>query len=254
MRFFIFLFLIIGIHGQLLAQKKLVDSIVVLNLQIDSFKTQLADARRAQKKCSEQQNSFSVESLARQNQQDLEIAKLKDNNLALEKRLKKVEDSLQKTVDASVKLQTIIIDKTLVQSKAINKANAFVQKLKDSLVDIVGNQCYIYISNETVMVVLSDTLLFSGNYYLTNQGKQIVDRISKLLLDDSAIFTIKTFANRNAKKQEIWNQSVTKSRILTYYLENLNFPSERYSTLISTIDSNYSNYLFRPIILEINIK
>jgi DNA polymerase II small subunit/DNA polymerase delta subunit B len=210
---------------QLFAQKRLADSVSVLGMQIDSLKSQLADARRAWKKCSEQQNVYTVEMTEQQTRQVEVIKNWQEKYIEIQNRYQNLGDSLKKTIETTTLLQKVIADKAIEQSMMANKAALLAQKLKDSLVDIPKNLCYIYSREKDVYVVLSDTLLFGSNFYLSNQGKQFLERLLKLIRNETSSFVnIKTFANRAAKKQEIWLQANNRSRVLTTFFENIYFP------------------------------
>lgn len=255
MRIFIFTIMLLAASAEIFAQKRLNDSILVLKLEIDSMKTLLADARREVKKCSDLLNLLKDKSDQQLSITDSAKNKLLVENQLLKNRIGAISDSLENSVNAAALLQKIISEKAFADNQAANRANLFAQKLKDSLVDIPKNLCYIYSREKDVYVVLSDTLLFGSNFYLSNQGKQFLERILKLIRNETSSFVnIKTFANRAAKKQEIWLQANNRSRVLTTFFENIYFPYDRYTATSAAISQEYKDYQLAPLIFEIQLK
>ena len=255
MKIFILILLLSVLNSNLFAQKRLQDSIIVLNEQVDSMKTLLADARREAKKCSDLLNLLKDKTEQQLITRDSKLNMLERENREMYQRLQVMTDSLEHSVKASALLQKIISDKAIAQNAANNRSRQLVEKLKDSLVDIPKNLCYIYGSDKAAFVVLSDTLIFGANFNISNQGKTILDKLLKLSLKDtSTIVNIQTFANPSAKNQELWNQAYNRARQISSFFESRNFPLDRYQTQSSASKLEHSNYKLPPVILEIIFK
>jgi hypothetical protein len=136
--------MLLAASAEIFAQKRLNDSILVLKLEIDSMKTLLADARREAKKCSDLLNLLKDKSDQQLSITDSAKNKLLVENQLLKNRIGAISDSLENSVNAAALLQKIISEKAFADNQAANRANLFAQKLKDSLVDIPKNLCYIY--------------------------------------------------------------------------------------------------------------
>jgi len=239
---------------ELFAQKKLRDSIVLLNLQMDSMKTLLADARREVKKSKDLLNTLTdlVE------QQDIST-NTKINNLKKENQLLislniSLKDSLENAVKSATSLQRIVSDEAMIKNVQIKRAVAFAEKLRDSLVEIPKNQCYIYSRDKIIYVVLSDTLIYGAGFYLTNQGKQTLEKLLKLIKNQSSSFvSINTFASHTAKKQEIWTQANAKARTILSFFETQDFPYDRYNALTASVCESFLHYRVPPLIFEIQL-
>ncbi len=255
MRIFILILLLSVLNSNLFAQKRLQDSIIVLNEQVDSMKTLLADARREAKKCSDLLNLLKDKTEQQLITTDSKLNMLVRENREMYQRLQVMTDSLESSVKAAAILQKIISDKAIAQNAANNRSRQLVEKLKDSLVDIPKNLCYIYGSDKNAFVILSDTLIFGTNFNLSNQGKTILDKLLKLLLKDTAtIANIQTFANPSAKNQDVWMQAYNRARQISSFFESRNFPLDRYQTQSSASRPEHNSYKLPPVILEIIFK
>ena len=255
MRIFTLILLLSLLNSKLFAQKRLQDSIIVLNEQIDSMKSLLADARREAKKCSDLLNILKDKTEQQQITSDSRLNVLVLENRELQQRLQALADSLQSSLSAATILQKIISDKAIAENATKNRARQLEQKLKDSLVDIAKNLCYIYSSDKNVFVVLSDTLIFGTNFNLSNQGKMFLEKLLKHLLQEPSTFVnIETFANLSAKNQEVWMQANNRARQITSFFESRNFPLDRYLTQLAAARPEHISYKLPPVILEIILK
>jgi hypothetical protein len=255
MRVFVLIIVLQLINTSLFAQKKLQDSIVVLHQQVDSMKSLLADARRDAKKCSDLLNVLKDKIEQQIITSDAKLNELVQQNRELYQRLQVMTDSLESSVKAVAILQKILSENAIAQNAANNRSRQLVEKLKDSLVDIPKNLCYIYCSDKNAFVVLSDTLIFGQNSNLSNQGKIFLEKLLKLLMEEpSTYINIKTFANPSAKNQDVWMQANNRARQITLFFENKNFPLERYQTQSSASRPEHFGYKMPPTILEIIFK
>jgi hypothetical protein len=255
MRIFVLIIVLHLINTSLFAQKRLQDSIIVLNEQVDSMKTLLADARREAKKCSDLLNLLKDKTEQQLITTDSKLNMLVRENRELYQRLQVMTDSLESSAKAAASLQKIISDNAIAQNAANNRSRQLVEKLKDSLVDIPKNLCYIYGSDKNAFVVLSDTLIFGQNSNLSNQGKMFLEKLLKHLLEEpSTYINIKTFANPSAKNQDVWMQANNRARQITLFFESRNFPLERYQTQSSASRPEHISYKLPPTILEIIFK
>jgi hypothetical protein len=236
---------------QLFAQKRLVDSVSVLGMQIDSLKSQLADARRAWKKCSEQQNVYTVEMTEQQTRQVEVIKNWQEKYIEIQNRYQNLGDSLKKTIETTTLLQKVIADKAIEQSMMANKAALLAQKLKDSLVDYSENRCYIYSKDKIVCIELNDSLLFGATNNLSKEGKILLETLTNQLVSVKDInVNVKLFAKSEQKLQDFLSQALSKGKSLVNLFENNKLPSERISLQILNAENEAKKSKY-PIIVEI---
>jgi hypothetical protein len=239
---------------QLFAQKKQSETLSALNLQIDSLKSQLSDARRAWKKCSEQQNIFSVEMTEKLTRQEEASKKWQEKYIESQNNYQNLRDSLKKTIEASFLLQKVIADKALEQGSLANKAATLAQKLKDSLVDNYENRCYIYSKDKVVYIALNDSLLFGLSSNLSIQGKMLLEAILNQLLSVNDIhLNVKIFAKSDQKIQDFLSQASAKGKAILGMFINNKYPSDR--IFLQMLDTEYTAFeSFIPIIVEITFR
>lgn len=220
--------LLSGLYLQLFAQKRLADSVSVLGMQIDSLKSQLADARRAWKKCSEQQNVYTVEMTEQQTRQAEVIKNWQEKYIEIQKRYNNLGDSLKRTIESTTLLQKVIADKAIEQSMMANNAALLAQKLKDSLVDYSENRCYIYSKDKIVCIELNDSLLFGATNNLSIEGKILLEALTNQLVSMKDIhLNVKLFAKSEQKLHDFLTQALSKGKSLINLFENNKLPSER---------------------------
>lgn len=238
----------------LLAQKKLKDSIIVLNLRNDSLTYKLAEARREWMKCSEnfieQKNSLNaslrdIQMKGMGCEENLRISVMRFDSL-----IKIYEQTVE--ISKSVQKQLAEIDASASIKSA--KAKELILKLKDSISDIDMSLWSISNYSEKVNLIISDTLLLNGKQYLTEEGKLFLGKICSTLISQADWnLTVKVFAGPDTRKKEVWRHCNIKTAVILNGLQSFDFPEERLS-LHSIGYWRKSDYKIPPIILEMQQK
>ncbi len=241
-------------NKELSAQKNLKDSVQTLNFRVDSLKRSLAEARREWQKCKD--NSSASESNL-----STELSALKLQNSEFQKqlsenqsRLKLLSDSLRQSIGSAAILQNAMATKEMQEAILINNAKALSKKLNDSLANFLGPDCYVYEDKADVFIVVSDSLLLSGYYYVSVAGRKFLEKLTEILkphFDRS--LKICAYADEGTKTQDLWRLSGQKAMLIATVLENNKFPEEKLTIEACGRWKGIKNYVKPPFILEIKL-
>jgi hypothetical protein len=237
------------------AQKKCRDSVAVLHQSMDSLKLSLAEARREWQKCSDR----STVSAAHLSEKIAALEKINEELKVLENLCSSLNsnlrDSLQKSRSAAAMLQKALSDKDLILRSKEDKANALLQKLTDSLGTEIGTQCYLYQDKGDVFLVISDTLVLGGYFFVSKTGRLFLEKISTIILPHfDRKMSICTFSDADTRPQDLWRQSSQKALALLNVFESFKFPAERLSLQVNGNWQGKVNYKKPPIILELKLE
>jgi len=248
---FCLLFFSIG----LFAQKKPKETIESMTIQNDSLKRSLAEARREWQKCKEKSSSSDIalrDSLVTERTKNIN---LEQKLSQAESKANKTSDSLRKTKEAYSLLQKSFSTKETQLTTLENSARALATELADSLAPWLSPNLYTYHNKKQAFIMLSDSSLFAGSYYVNKSGRKLLEKIAEVLQKHGERnIIVCTYSDEGTKTQDLWKSSSQKALAIVSIFETLKLPAEKMLIKAQGSSREVKNYKKPPIVIELSLE
>lgn len=216
---------------------------------LDSLSRQLAEARRAQKKCEERITGFSSTMQENLNQLRNELDQQKKELNRQQQQNRKLTDSLQQNKEAVSALQQDWASKEMLRDQRRQQSMRLQQELQDSLSEYSAMHLVYVLDQGNLRLEVSDSILFGGYYYVLPRGKEFLKQFFQVLENyPNAKLQISCSAGKSIAMASQWRTAMTKAVSISSSLQNFTFDVARLTLIARQRDEKEER---PPIFLEI---
>jgi flagellar motor protein MotB len=125
--------------------------------------------------------------------------------------------------------------------------------IKDSLAAFVGPYMELSLNDETIVIQISDTLMFA-KAQVSNFGRTIIEKLSNLMTSNAFFgknIAIKTYADADTPALNYWKVSSVKANSILTFFEFYKLPSNFIHLKIFGPMNFENNYFKSPVFIEI---
>jgi flagellar motor protein MotB len=134
-----------------------------------------------------------------------------------------------------------------------SQAESRLKILKDSLAAFVGPYMELSLNDETIVIQISDTLMFA-KAQVSNFGRTIIEKLSNLMTSNAFFgknIAIKTYADADTPALNYWKISSVKANSILTFFEFYKLPSNLIHLKIFGPMNFENNYFKSPVFIEI---
>jgi flagellar motor protein MotB len=139
------------------------------------------------------------------------------------------------------------------KAEKLSQAESRLKILKDSLAAFVGPYMELSLNDETIVLQISDTLMFA-KAQVSNFGRTIIEKLSNLMTSNAFFgknIAIKTYADADTPALNYWKISSVKANSILTFFEFYKLPSNLIHLKIFGPMNFENNYIKSPVFIEI---